>query len=362
MYWRRSVTGWIQVSAGGQNVDSYSADIVTANDYYPFGMSMPGRKYDAGSGYRYGFNGKEKDAATTTEGYDYGARIYDGRIGRWLSIDPSQVKYPHLTPYGFCGNDPINSIDLNGKDTIRFTRNTTSVPSRTGLSGMQLGGSTMGGNSVTVIQVPGKDVFLYEVYHSQADANGNFVSSGKPQITEFFPNETKSSGLTESWCTDGCFLPGYVNDLDHITLTKWAPTDLVKYLKVHDPDKYGSLGLDQAMTKIAGAVFSGVDVILFMPVEAAEAGIIYERIDLTQELKPYVGQAKSEERYLKRIKEHARAHPNSDFEFKIIDRGKPGKDLNVKEQKALDNRGGPTNKSNPNGGTSNKKNVIKKTG
>jgi len=41
-------------------VDYYQADVVTANDYYPFGMVMPGRKYSVGSGYRYGFNGQEK--------------------------------------------------------------------------------------------------------------------------------------------------------------------------------------------------------------------------------------------------------------------------------------------------------------
>jgi hypothetical protein len=62
--------------------------------------------------------------------------------------------------------------------------------------------------------------------------------------------------------------------------------------------------------------------------------------------------------------EHARAHPEADFEFKIIDRGSTsGKfptSLDRKEQQALDRLGGPTNKSNPNGGASNKKNVINK--
>ena len=58
--------------------------------------------------------------------------------------------------------------------------------------------------------------------------------------------------------------------------------------------------------------------------------------------------------------QHQRANKDADYEFTEIDRGKQGKDLNQKEQKHLDNMGGPTNKSNPNGGTSNKKNVIKK--
>jgi len=45
----------------GTTIDYYNADMVTANDYYPGGMSLPGRKYQAGSNsYRYGFNGQEK--------------------------------------------------------------------------------------------------------------------------------------------------------------------------------------------------------------------------------------------------------------------------------------------------------------
>lgn len=93
-------------------------------------------------------------------------------------------------------------------------------------------------------------------------------------------------------------------------------------------------------------------------------GVVYLRSDDSGNLKPYVGQAKSEARYIKRQQEHARANPDSDFEFQIIDRASPkGKfptNLDKAEQKALDAFGGPTNKSNPNGGTSNKKNVIKK--
>ncbi len=41
-------------------IDHYEADIASAQDYYPFGMVQPGRKWKA-SGYRYGFNGKEND-------------------------------------------------------------------------------------------------------------------------------------------------------------------------------------------------------------------------------------------------------------------------------------------------------------
>ncbi|MFN7823723.1 MAG: RHS repeat domain-containing protein, partial [Bacteroidota bacterium] len=83
-------------------------------DYYAFGMQMPGRKLSGG--YRYGFNGKENDNEVKGEGnqQDYGMRIYDGRIGKFLSVDPLTSDYPFYTPYQFAGNKPIVAIDLDG--------------------------------------------------------------------------------------------------------------------------------------------------------------------------------------------------------------------------------------------------------
>jgi RHS repeat-associated protein len=97
-------------------LDYYTADVVTANDYYPGGMVMPERKYPAAGGlYRYGFNGKEKDLETTsTTTYDYGFRIYSPGLGRFLSVDPLFKSYPELTPYQFASNNPIEAIDLDG--------------------------------------------------------------------------------------------------------------------------------------------------------------------------------------------------------------------------------------------------------
>lgn len=43
------------------NVDYYNADVISSQDYAPFGSLMPGRKYSASNLYRYGFNGKERD-------------------------------------------------------------------------------------------------------------------------------------------------------------------------------------------------------------------------------------------------------------------------------------------------------------
>jgi len=100
-------------------IDYYTADVVTANDYYPFGSQMPGRKYSQpNTKYRYGFNGKENDNEVKGEGnqQDYGLRIYDPRLGKFLSVDPLYRDYPWYTPYQFAGNDVIRNIDLDGAE------------------------------------------------------------------------------------------------------------------------------------------------------------------------------------------------------------------------------------------------------
>jgi RHS repeat-associated protein len=96
---------------------SYTADVVSANDYSPFGAPMAGRSYTApNSDYRYGFNGKENDNEVKGLGnqQDYGMRISDTRLGRFLSVDPITQNYPELTPYQFASNRPIDNIDLDG--------------------------------------------------------------------------------------------------------------------------------------------------------------------------------------------------------------------------------------------------------
>ena len=68
--------------------------------------------------YRYGFNGMEKDDELKGEGnsYDFGARMFDPRIGRWFATDALESKYPNLSSYNFAGNNPIINIDFDGND------------------------------------------------------------------------------------------------------------------------------------------------------------------------------------------------------------------------------------------------------
>lgn len=99
-------------------VDFYTADILSIQDYYAFGMLMGGRGYQS-DGYRYGFNGKENDDEVKGgEGtqQDYGMRIYDPRLGKFLSCDPLMKEYAWNSPYAFAENDVIRSMDLDGKE------------------------------------------------------------------------------------------------------------------------------------------------------------------------------------------------------------------------------------------------------
>jgi len=92
-------------------------------------MLLVGRSWSPGSEYRYGFNGKESDPETYGDGniYDYGFRIYNPRLGMFLSVDPLTSDYPMLTPYQFASNTPIWAIDLDGLEAWKSTRNASDV-------------------------------------------------------------------------------------------------------------------------------------------------------------------------------------------------------------------------------------------
>ena len=106
----------VPTAGTGSPISYYNADVYSATDYYPFGSIMPGRTVVFGAQYRFGFNGKENDNEVKGPGnqQDYGMRIYDSRIGRFLSLDPLVEKYPWYSPYQFAGNKPTWAIDLDG--------------------------------------------------------------------------------------------------------------------------------------------------------------------------------------------------------------------------------------------------------
>jgi len=98
--------------------DEYMAYILDANNASSSTSSAGSGSTNSG-GFRYGFNGKEKDNDMDGNNYDYGFRIYNPGLGRFLSVDPLQKQYPYYTPYQFSGNSPIIFIDLDGKEPAK---------------------------------------------------------------------------------------------------------------------------------------------------------------------------------------------------------------------------------------------------
>lgn len=48
--------------------------------------------------------------------YDNNARWYDPIFMRFTTPDPLQEKYPHLSPYSYCANNPVRYMDFSGND------------------------------------------------------------------------------------------------------------------------------------------------------------------------------------------------------------------------------------------------------
>ncbi len=74
----------------------------------------------------YTFSAKEKDAET---GFSYfGARYYADNLSIWLSVDPLADKFPSLSPYNYCANNPVMLVDPDGRDIVVLNYGSTRDP------------------------------------------------------------------------------------------------------------------------------------------------------------------------------------------------------------------------------------------
>ncbi|HBB06191.1 MAG TPA: type IV secretion protein Rhs [Bacteroides sp.] len=93
--------------------------VVERHDYYPLGTEQPHEGAEE-TGNRRLFAGKERQDWPESEVYDFGARMYDAGLGRWLTPDPlSEVDYGH-SDYAYCQNNPIRYVDPTGEMQVVY--------------------------------------------------------------------------------------------------------------------------------------------------------------------------------------------------------------------------------------------------
>ena len=93
-------------------VISQSGTVEETSHYYPFGGGFA----SAGNVQPYKYNGKELDTKKGLNWYDYGARHYDAVLGRFITVDALYDKHFKVSPYVYCGNEPVGRIDPDGND------------------------------------------------------------------------------------------------------------------------------------------------------------------------------------------------------------------------------------------------------
>jgi RHS repeat-associated protein len=174
-------------------------------------MIQPGRKFSAAGGYRYGFNGKENDNEVKGEGnqQDYGMRIYDPRLGRFLSVDPLNSEYPWNSTYSYAEGDVIRSIDLDGLEKYVVVNNYDKYGRVTKIRVESI--VTVGGAAIDQdfkIRKTNKDLTDNDIY-IQHVRNGQFIADDGSRNGALTPRESmaynttiKSSNSSKTFDTD----------------------------------------------------------------------------------------------------------------------------------------------------------------
>ena len=116
-YYNKDHQGSVRVVA------AQDGTVEQVTNYYPFGAPYADPNAVMGATVQpYKYNGKELDRMHGLDTYDYGARQYEPVLARWDRVDPLCEKYYDVSPYAYCGDDPVNILDFHGDSIIAVSK------------------------------------------------------------------------------------------------------------------------------------------------------------------------------------------------------------------------------------------------
>ena len=141
-------------------------------EYIPFGeVFIEERNSTWNTPYK--FNAKELDEETGL--YYYGARYYDPRTSVWLGADPLQEKYPGVSTYAYCKNNPVNRIDIDGRDDFFYNQKGEEINCK----------ETRKPNNFYLEHVEGNKTIDGKTYYQGASKESFFGDRGNEKIEMF---------------------------------------------------------------------------------------------------------------------------------------------------------------------------------
>ena len=142
---------------------STKGTVVQRMEYYPSGLQFCDNTTDSDvQPQRY--NGKEYDKMHGLCTYDYGARQYNPVTARWDRMDPLCEKYYDISPYAYCGNNPVNAVDPDGRDWYMTSDSIVQwIPEVTSQDNTPDGGTYIGKEYM------GLTIDIYEEYYGEGE-------------------------------------------------------------------------------------------------------------------------------------------------------------------------------------------------
>ena len=158
--------------------------VIQSSAYYPFGETFGDSPDTCPSSQPYKFNGKEDQSFASVPLLDYGARLLSTRTGRWTTMDPLAEKYYSISPYAYCGNNPVNLIDPDGMWIFIYYNNQSYKYENGKLYQYQ----TSGEKATSYIEItPEEGSFVEGIFNALNDLENN-SDTGK-KLLKYFSND-----------------------------------------------------------------------------------------------------------------------------------------------------------------------------